>query len=221
MNSLLYIGAGLDTNPLLFFSDYSRFIFFDTQPRTVNNNETQFDIDSYKGDFINNLVSKYKELGFTLEKNRIIDKDYHKQILNEEQMEQYNTTPINNINPELIIFVKAKTKQIIKYYISTNISSNLNETILNDIKNTTGLIISKHFPDAILLNYIKSPITFYGYMNNDYIICGETNNGTDPKTIMNVLQEEPEQKYFDNFYLINEETREFIKKEDYFSLLYN
>uniref|UniRef100_A0A6C0CZJ9 Uncharacterized protein n=1 Tax=viral metagenome TaxID=1070528 RepID=A0A6C0CZJ9_9ZZZZ len=215
--SLLYIGAGTDTNPLSHFPDVKTFIFIDTQPRS------EFDsINSYihwysRQDFVKQVNLEYTKIGFSLVSEKVLDAEYYKQILNKDQLAIYESETIafSFINPTLLVFINTQTGQTVKYYISTNILSNMNIELIDDIKNIYGLIICGFNPHKVLLDYITPPINFYGYSETVYRYITISDDEEHINSVLAELQNNTEQKYFSNFYFINQNSGEIIRKEKY------
>lgn len=221
-NSLLYIGAGTDTNPLCHFLDVKTFICIDTQPRS------EFDsVDNYihvysHQDFVNKLILQYEKIGFKLRSEKMLDEEYYKRILNNDQVAIYESE-INSfkfINPALLIFENLDSDQMVKYYISTNILSNMNTELVDDIKAISGLIVCGFYPDKSILDYIVKPISFYGYSGgNVFKYITEEWDQIELNSVMKLLQDNIKQKYFSDFYVVLQNTGAIIRKQKYSDFL--
>jgi hypothetical protein len=77
--------------------------------------------------------------------------------------------------------------------------------------------VSGYYPEKIILNYISSPIHFYGYSTTWYGHI--TEEDYEWNSVMKILQDSPDQNYFDNFYWIDADTGEKTRMKDYFSFL--
>ena len=195
-SSYLYIGAGIDTQPLLHFPLAQVFICIDSQPFSEYGRGSVFDAEMYRYDFIETLINVYAQIGFVLLSRKI----YHK-----------NNN--HNIQPELFVFWNNETNQHIKYYTSTDILYDLNPELIVDIQQTTALIVSRYFPHKVLLDYIQQPIDFYGYDNTvwDYITSGSELSST-----MKMF-ENPHiaNQYIRKWFLVYDESGEIIEQNGY------
>ena len=142
MNEAIYIGAGLDLQPIKLFKNLKKFHYIDSQPFSefgnkkyiLSNGQNAF----YKPNFIRNLDFK-------------MNKNYFKLIKNN-----------NNIR------IYSNNTQIIFYYINISIPENFNK-IKNYIKNVDTIIIIEHDPHNIFLNHIKNNnLIFIGNNNTFY-----------------------------------------------------
>lgn len=184
MNKLLYIGTGLHIHCTSHFTNIKEFVFIDTLPRSQHDgniyNGKYFYEGFYNHKFVPDLIDECNKYGFELVSNKIFNYDYYNKIkqiksFSSEQKKIYNSEEIFNklfpkINSELIIFENKKTNQIIKYYISTNILTDMNSLLKLDIYESDGLIISGYHPDKKILNYLKFPIELYCYSKTSYYL---------------------------------------------------
>jgi hypothetical protein len=135
IKKILYIGADLNINIVNIFNDVKIFVFVDNQPRSKSDRYYFSDRD-YNSNFIDKLLIIMYENGFKLSKNFSLDKNYHNNILNLKKKFYYSIFDLPTyINPELFIFENNKTNQVVKYYISTNINDNMNESLYFDLIN--------------------------------------------------------------------------------------
>lgn len=175
MEKLLYIGSGIDFEPIVHFSKVKEFIFIDTLPRSefdgyVFNGSLFYD-EFYRHKFIDLMITNANKYGFELIEKISLDSEYYLKILTTEQKKLWSDNFLSkfpDINPCLMIFTNSKTYQTIKYYISTNIESNICESLKKDIIESTGIIISGYHPDKIILEYISKPIKLYCYSQTCY-----------------------------------------------------
>jgi hypothetical protein len=199
-NTYLYIGAGIDIQPILHFPLAQVFICIDSQPFSEYGRGELFDDEMYRYNFIEKLINAYTQIGFILSSRKI----YHK-----------NTN--HNIQPELFIFWNKGTHQHIKYYTSTDILYDLNPELINDIHQTTALIVSRYFPHKILLDYIQPPIEFYGYDTTvwDYITA-DNSSILELSSIMRMFENPHISKqYIRKWFLVLEESGKIIEKASY------
>ena len=191
-STYLYIGAGIDTHPILHFPLTQVFICIDSQPFSEYGRGSVFDDELYRYDFVEQLIDAYAQIGFAITSRKI----YHK-----------------NIKPELFIFWNKETNQHIKYYTSTDILYDLNPELIADIQQTTALIVSRYFPHKVLLDYIQKSIDFYGYDNTvwDYITSGSELSST-----MKMF-ENPHiaNQYIRKWFLVCYETGQILEKAGY------
>ena len=196
-STYLYIGAGIDTQPLLHFSLVKLFICIDSQPFSEYGRGSVFDAEMYRYHFIEQLINSYAQIGFAITSRKI-----------------YNDT---NIKPELFIFWNKETNQHIKYYTSTDILYDLNPDLIADIQQTTALIVSRYFPHKVLFNYIQPLIDFYGYDTTvwDYITA-DNSSGSELSSTMKMF-ENPHiaNKYINKWFMVLEETGQIIEKASY------
>lgn len=177
MEKILYIGSGLDFNPLIHFNQVKEYVFVDTLPRSefdgyIYNNSLFYD-EFYKPLFVNSLLKEINKYGFKLVEKIQLDNNYHLQILTLEQKKFWGIDFKNkfpDINPCLMIFKNVDTCQIFKYYISTNILTNMCLRLQNDIYQSTRLIICGFHPNKIILEYISKPIKLYCYTSTCYYL---------------------------------------------------
>ena len=206
-NKIIYIGAGLHLEPLKHFNSTNEFIFVDTLPRsefdTCNFNE-----GFYHKNFHLELIKKAKEYDFKLEKVEELEPKYYVNILSLTQRIKWvgiikETFP--NICPKLITFYNYNTEQKLKYYISTNILYNICVDLKNDIRTSTGLIISGYHPHKKILNYIIKPINLYCYDKTAYKL--EDNQVDDLNNLIYWMFKNLTmvKKYFSNIYMVDEE----------------
>ena len=200
-SAYLYVGAGIDTQPLLHFPLAQVFICIDSQPFSEYGRSSVFDDELYRYDFIEQLIGAYAQIGYILSSRKI-----------------YNNKNNNHIiQPELFIFWNKETHQHIKYYTSTDILYDLNPELIYDIQQTTALIVSRYFPHKILLDYILQPINFYGYDNTvwDYITV-DNSSGSELSSIMKMF-ENPHivNKYIRKWFIVCEETGQIIERDSY------
>jgi hypothetical protein len=72
-STYLYIGAGIDTQPLLHFPLAQVFICIDSQPFSEYGRGSVFDDELYRYDFIETLINAYAQIGYILSSRKIID----------------------------------------------------------------------------------------------------------------------------------------------------
>lgn len=122
----------------------------------------------------------------------------------------------------MLVFTNKKTKQTIRYYISTNIKFNMNKILEYNIATSDGIIVSGYFPETCILNYFSAPKTFFGYTNTCYTISSSfsTNN---ENTIIYFLHTCicNTQYYFIEFYMVHDDSGVIIKCEDFNNFLDN
>ena len=197
-NTNLYVGAGIDTQPLLHFPLAQVFICIDSQPFSEYGRSSVFDDELYRYDFIEKLIGAYAQIGFILSSRKICNNNH-------------------NIKPELFVFWNKETHQSIKYYTSTDILYDLNPDLITDIQQTTALIVSRYFPHKVLLDYIQPPIDFYGYDNTvwDYI----TDDNSSDSELLSTMKmfENPHiaNKYINKWFLVCDETGQIIEQNGY------
>ena len=182
-NKILYIGAGCHIEPVTHFKHTNDFVFIDTQPRNEFDLYTyHFSQFGYRTNFMRTLIDECAKYHFILKSSLEMDNQYYKKIISWKQYFHFlfHKTP-KHINPTLLVFVNHNTKQSIYYYISTNIIFNMHPRLQQSIESCDGLIVSGYHPEKELLQYIKTPIHFYGYTNTYYMIgrsnfCNEEKN---------------------------------------------
>jgi hypothetical protein len=158
---LLYFGTWDHIDPVIHFPLIKEFVFIDTQPRSEFDRENIFETCFYRHKFYDNLVIKCKSYDFILNQTTVLDPDYYKKIGADSSYD--------NVNPTLLTFYNYKTKQTIKYYISTNILYNMCPNLEYDIMSADGLILSGYHPNEILFSYISPKLkTIYCYTGTCY-----------------------------------------------------
>lgn len=222
VNKPLYIGPWAHIEPATnnSLSNVKEFIFVDTQPRSENDNNP-FTEASYKHDFIDELLQKCESLGFILKKKTIIDKNYHKRILPEnEQKDCLSKYP--DINPCLYYFKHKYTKQKLKYYVSTNVERNMHLELQNHMLESDALIVSGYFPDTNLFNYFPKSKMFIGYTDTvypdgSYLDTYFVESDNIISYIVNT-DEEQEKRYFNSYYLCSIFTNHILKCDNIIQL---
>ncbi len=216
INKILYIGTWHHIQPVRDFPLVKEFIFIDTQPRSKWDDKS-YDSKFYKRDFYDDLIHKCICFGFQLMNEYILDPNYYKSILTIKQRVYYSfySTLPHHINPTLLVFFNEKTRQTIKYYISTNIQYNMCATLQKDIEDADALIVSGYHPHIKLLEYFTKPKIFIGYSGTYYNI--DENNG-DASTIISVLHQSEKSEYFDKFLAVSKKTGKITKCTDIFDL---
>ena len=217
MNKLLYIGAGLDLKPLVDFLETTEFVFVDVQPRSEFDKPEFWFEGFYRNNFYPNLVKEASMYGFSLENTEELDSEYFQSIMSFRQRIKWLNRvkeTFNHICPNLLTFYNYKTGQKLKYYISTNILTNMNWDLENDILNTDGLIISGFHPDKKLLNYITNPINLLCYSETCYNIPIEEVDNLD--NLDSWLFNNPDQisKYFKSIFVVNKKNGEMSRCKD-------
>ena len=206
MTKLLYIGAGLDLNPLKHFPNTKNFVFVDTLPRSEFDSDTFIPVYFHKN-FIEQLTSKIKLYGFEFEYSEQTDPKYFTSIMSIAQRIKWfgrvlETFP--QINPTVMVFYNYKTSQELRYYMSTNILRNIKSKLLLDIESSTGLIVSGYHPDKLILELISRPISLYGYTGTVYNIKPEEQDSPDNMFVKLFKEPELTLKYFNNIYFVGE-----------------
>jgi len=168
MKKILYIGGGLHIEPVLHFPHVKEFVFVDSEPRNAYDCSC-FHIECYNNNFYNELIKKCLINNFKLESCIALDINYWKKKLSFYQKIYYLLGKINTlINPTLMIFINELTGQKIKYYISTNITENMNQELKIDIEESDGLIFQGFTTNKKILDYFIRPKIFIGYTTNNY-----------------------------------------------------
>ena len=151
---ILYIGASLHLDPIKHFNECNEFIFVDSQPR----NEYGYDYyykGFYKSNFVELLLKEFKKYDFIKIDEKVLTNNY----------EEIN---IKHLESTCLTFVNGERK--VKYYISTGlpIDINNNKVLQNDIIESDTLLVSGHYPDSIILDYIKRPFNIILYSQTWY-----------------------------------------------------
>jgi hypothetical protein len=199
LKKVLYIGAGLHMTPLTQIDDVDEFVFVDTLPRSEFDRWSRgFRECYYRDSFVDDLIGKCRELGFHPVDGEELDRGYFKRIMNWYQRwiwlnKVKQTFPF--ICPTLITFHNKETNQVLKYYVSTNMRTNMCARLNDDLQSCDGIIISGHHPDIKLLDHVSLPLkTLYGYSSTVFI-CREEE---DEKTIIEWFDKNPNaiQEYY-------------------------
>lgn len=168
MTKLLYIGSGVDFEPLGHFRDVKEFVFIDTLPRSRHDGlkykNSLFYEGFYSPNFIFQLIKQINKFDYELVKKISLEPEYYNKYLTQEQKKFWGNNFLEkfpDINPQLLIFVNNKSQQILRYYISTNILTNMYDILKTDISESDCMLISGFHPDKIILEYITRPIKLY------------------------------------------------------------
>lgn len=223
-NKILYVGAGLHIMPVTHFPQTKQFIFIDSQPRSeFDSTHPKFYNGFYRPHFVNDLVATCQHYGFILDSYTILDKKYYKNIIsNKWYYSSWFYKIPTDINPTVLVFTNKRTKQTIRYYISTNIRFNMNNILENDIATSDGIIVSGYFPEIEILQYFIRPKVFFGYTNTCYNISSSFSSDNE-NTIIYFLHKCicNRQYYFIEFYMVYDDSGVIIKCEDFNSFLDN
>ncbi len=201
---LLYIGTGLHIEPVLDFPNVKEFIFIDTLPRSQFGDNHGFSNNWYRQHFMSDLKKKFKKHNFKLIHSLVLDNQFEKKYLTISQRFLYGFIKKRppHINPTLLFFHNYSTKQIIKYYISTNITINKDTILESDLQTSDTLIISGHFPDEKLLEYINKPKKLICYSETCYY-C-ENDDDVEKGNIFYDLKNE---MYFSNCFYVDKKKK--------------
>lgn len=204
IKKIIYFGTGVHFKCVSHFPNAIEFIFVDTQPRSEFDNML-FDIDYYDNTFIENLLTDGNKYNITLLDSHEIESLY---VANNDYKLPY-------LNPTLLTFTNIITKQIIKYYVSTNIKYNKIPELLKDIKDSDALIVSGYYPDKIIYDYFdrQTKKQFIGYSRTCYKMNMEEMNDT-------IYCELFENKYFDKYYLVDYENGIITEHSDFRDFIY-
>jgi hypothetical protein len=202
MNKILYIGSGCHLDIVSHFPNVSEFILIDTQPRSEHDSP-DFNPYFYRHLFVNTLLSRGVEQDIVLVNIRELNNTYYS--LSEHKL--------SFLNPTLLTFTNTRTKQMIKYYISTNIRYNMNDELMDDIKQSNALIVSGHYPDIILYDYLdeKKPIHFIGYSQTCYTLDVE-------EMMDNIYCKLYDNNYFDHYYMVDYRNGKITKYNTFMEL---
>ena len=205
-NKILCVGFGENINIITHLPNTNEFIFMDTLPRGEKYKHKKFIYSNYKERFVNNLLNQFSNCGFYLDYSSCTNKLYYKNIMSWKQRIYAFIKGIpNNINPTLLVFSNDRTKQVIKYYISTNINHNITANLFRDINTCDGIVISDHDPDIKILNYLETPMNFIGYTHIDY--SNPKYKHSEDSILKYIHDHEPNIHFiFDKYYLIDNKT---------------
>jgi len=227
IKKILYVGTGLHIQPTVHFRKVKEFVFIDTQPRTKMDNP-RFYKACYQSNFYDELIDKCRAFGFEFSSMKELDSYYYRKIMTIKQRLYYSLYDIKPqfINPTLITFINPKTKQTIKYYISTNIEYNMTDELVTDIKDSCALIVSGYHPSMKLLKYFTKPKIFIGYSDTSYdfannLFIEETDNiiyMLNKKVGINSSTDIKTTEYFSKYFLIFKFSGQVCECEDIFDL---
>ncbi len=203
--SLLYIGAGTDVQVVKYFPQVEKFVFIDTQPRSEFDSVNSYEHLFYRKRFCPELISNLETNGFILKKVTTLNNYYYKSIFNFKQMIYFKFIKFRlpeYINPTVLLFQNHHTNQIIKYYVSTNILTNMCKELEKDIRESDGLIVSGYHPNDILFQYMDIPKKFFGSTTTYF---GHDRDDGESNTIIEKLYTNPQyfSKYFSEYHLID------------------
>jgi hypothetical protein len=206
ISSVLYIGTGLDVGVTKYFSEVEKFVFIDTLPRSEFDRPNYYEPLFYSDNFYPKLVQNFKSNGFYIFDTKILDPNYHNKIFNFKQWILHKVFRFrlpNFINPTVLHLRNDKTNQIVKYYISTNIQTNMCKELEKDIRETDALIVSGYHPNTKVFDFFDIPKKFYGavstYFGND------EEDESDKNNIISYMykNENLVSKYISEYYLID------------------
>lgn len=159
---ILYAGAGLHFDILNHFKDCNNFVLLDSKPCNDYGFDNYYNESTHNHNFVSNMNNILGKIGFTFQDKTILTKTF----LGVKK---------DNLEAARMVFKEeAKTnhqerQRILNYYISTCIPAHLSiPTLQHDMQRCNTLLISGHFPDARILNYLAKPFTFIGYTGTCY-----------------------------------------------------
>jgi hypothetical protein len=216
LKKLLYIGPWFHLEPTIHaeFRNIKEFIYVDTQP--LGENETKpYDTNSYKTNFVEDLMTKCACFGYELISDYIIDPEHVYTVLNRSQRKKW-CVEYPHINPHMFKFENKYTKQILKYYISTNFLYTMNKELRTDMCDADGLILSGYFPHKALLHYFPQPKTIIGFTETVYPV-GELYHYLEQDNIMPSLINDTNTDapyWANNYFLMSIHTNHIVKCEN-------
>ena len=216
INKILYLGSWNHIQPVRDFPLVKEFIFIDTQPRSEFDNKSFYQ-GFYKQNFYDDLIHKCICFGFNLKTEEVLDLTYYKSIFTLWQRiyhSLWNVLP-HHINPTLLTFFNERTRQTIKYYISTNIEYNMTISLQQDIEEADALVVSGYHPNIKLLEYFTKPKIFIGYSNTCYDL---NKDKEEDANIISVLHQTKKTEYFYNFLAVSYKTGKMKECVDIFDL---
>lgn len=216
VKKILYVGCGIDDLPLIDFKKVEEFIFVDVAPRCLEKNKI-----SVNDWFICELERNYSKANFFMDSCEIIEPSYIMNNATFMQMVSLCCNPIPKIvNPTLVKYRNYNTKQVIKYYMSTDFPKNVNDELIKDISQCDGLIIGKHIPSIELLDMMsknEKPKYLFFYFKKCFI--GNYFSHLDYDTILGYFSSKENTKYFNQFILINDDDGHFVRTNEYNKML--
>ena len=150
----VYIGASIDTIPIIRLDFISEFVYVDSQPYsafgTLKSNIIMSDgYDGYyRPKFFNSLCKHMEIVGMNLE----------------------------SINLNVIDF-KNKEDLTLRYYINTAVPDH-NKSLENEISTVDVLIVSGHDPHYSILDSVTKKLMFVGFQGTVFSDCGEYEDGS-------------------------------------------
>jgi hypothetical protein len=215
INKILYLGTGNHIQPVRDFPETKEFIFIDTQPRSEFDDKSFYQ-EFYRYNFYDNLIHKCNCFGFHLKSEEVLDSTYYKSIFTLWQRIYYSLWNIlpQHINPTLLTFFNERTRQTIKYYISTNIEYNMTISLQRDIEEADALVVSGYNPNIKLLEYFTKSKIFIGYSNT----CYDLNKDNEDTSIMSVLHQTEKSEYFYKYKTVSCKTGQMKDCTDIFDL---
>lgn len=217
INKILYIGTWNHIQPVRDFPLVKEFIFIDTQPRSEFDDKSFYQ-GFYKQNFYDDLIHKCICFGFHLKSKEVLDSTYYKSIFTLWQRIYYslwNVLP-HHINPTLLTFFNERTRQTIKYYISTNIEYNMTVSLQQDIEEADALVVSGYHPNIKLLEYFTKPKIFIGYSNTCYDLNKDKEE--EDNSIISVLHQTEKSEYFYKYITVSCKTGQMKDCTDIFDL---
>ena len=219
INKILYLGTWNHIQPVRDFPFVKEFIFIDTQPRSEFDDKSFYQ-GFYKDNFYDNLIHKCNCFGFHLKSEEVLDSTYYKSIFTLWQRIYYSLWNIlpQHINPTLLTFFNERTRQTIKYYISTNIEYNMTISLQQDIEEADALVVSGYNPNIKLLEYFTKSKIFIGYSNTCYDLNKDKDKEEEDNSIISVLHQTEKSEYFYKYITVSYKTGQMKDCTDIFDL---
>ena len=196
------------------FNDAKNLLFLN-DIESLKNETKPYDTNSYKTNFVEDLMTKCACFGYELISDYIIDPEHVNTVLNRSQRKKW-CVEYPHINPHMFKFENKYTKQILKYYISTNFMYTMNKELRTDICDADGLILSGYFPHKALLHYFPQPKTIIGFTETVYPV-GELSHYLEEDNIMPSLINDTNTDapyWANNYFLMSIHTNHIVKCEN-------
>jgi ssDNA-binding Zn-finger/Zn-ribbon topoisomerase 1 len=153
MDTVVYVGAGLDVRPIRVLPNVKKFIYIDSLPATE-----QYGFDKkysqYKPNFVNDFNRKMERLDF----------DWN-----------FKYPRGKYIKPFKAVYKKDDDTEVC-YYMNASFPEQITEEIKKDVEEANILVVAGHHPHESVLDMMKSPEkimcwegTWYG--NEEYDDC--------------------------------------------------
>lgn len=221
---IIHFGTSCCIDSIKHFPNVKQFVFVDTQPSSEFDKKNTFLYEYNQPNFITNLFKKLTDFDFELVEKCKLDDTYHKCLTWSQYFSSFVFGLPEYFYSTLFIFKNKKTNQYIKYYVSTDFLHNMNFNLFIDIKTADSLLISGYSPSASLLTYFNKPKNLICCSQIVNYFPDKINNKIESQALFSYLIKNTTDtisKYFDNFFIINNNSGEIKQCKSFNDLVYD